>query len=180
MCVSSHQSNVLLQRKKGLEQKAPSCKFSAKPSLPRSFSPKNQQQQQNQHQQPAAPAQQAAAPPQAPPPPQNSTQTNGTAGGAGAGAGAAGAGLQHSQDSGLNPVPPNKKPRLGPSGANSGGPVMPSDYQVLPCPCILFLLTAVGFMKWEVDSFFFFFLRENGHKREHEQQGGSREKQTSG
>uniref|UniRef100_A0A452SQK5 Cyclin dependent kinase 19 n=1 Tax=Ursus americanus TaxID=9643 RepID=A0A452SQK5_URSAM len=90
---------------------------------------KNQQQQQNQHQQPAAPAQQAAAPPQAPPPPQNSTQTNGTAGGAGAGAGAAGAGLQHSQDSGLNPVPPNKKPRLGPSGANSGGPVMPSDYQ---------------------------------------------------
>ncbi|XP_012506688.1 PREDICTED: cyclin-dependent kinase 19 isoform X2 [Propithecus coquereli] len=90
---------------------------------------KNQQQQQNQHQQPTAPPQQAAAPPQAPPPQQNSTQTNGTAGGAGAGVGGAGAGLQHSQDSGLSQVPPSKKPRLGPSGANSGGPVMPSDYQ---------------------------------------------------
>uniref|UniRef100_A0A4W2CX33 Cyclin dependent kinase 19 n=1 Tax=Bos indicus x Bos taurus TaxID=30522 RepID=A0A4W2CX33_BOBOX len=87
---------------------------------------KNQQQQQNQHQQPTAPPQQAAAPPQAPPQQQNSTQTNGTAGGAGA---VRGAGLQHSQDSGLNQVPPNKKPRLGPSGTNSGGPVMPSDYQ---------------------------------------------------
>ncbi|XP_060046615.1 cyclin-dependent kinase 19 isoform X2 [Erinaceus europaeus] len=90
---------------------------------------KNQQQQQNQHQQPTAPPQQGAAPPQAPPPQQNSTQTNGTAGGAGAGAGGAGAGLQHSQDSGLNQVPPNKKPRLAPSGANSGGPVISSDYQ---------------------------------------------------
>lgn len=50
---------------------------------------KNQQQQQNQHQQPTAPPQQAAAP-QAPQQ-QNSTQTNGTAGGAGAGP--AGAGL---------------------------------------------------------------------------------------
>ncbi|KAB0406229.1 hypothetical protein E2I00_017221, partial [Balaenoptera physalus] len=38
-------------------------------------------------------------------------------------------GDKHSQDSGLNQVPPNKKPRLGPSGTNSGGPVMPSDYQ---------------------------------------------------
>ncbi|XP_072499149.1 cyclin-dependent kinase 19 isoform X3 [Notamacropus eugenii] len=94
------------------------------------------QQQQNQHQQQTAPQQpQPAAPP---PPPQqqqqqqqqqNSTQTNGTATGAGAGAGGTGAGLQHSQDSGLNAVPPNKKPRLGPSGTNSGGPVMPSEYQ---------------------------------------------------
>uniref|UniRef100_A0A8C6AXF7 Cyclin dependent kinase 19 n=1 Tax=Monodon monoceros TaxID=40151 RepID=A0A8C6AXF7_MONMO len=90
---------------------------------------KNQQQQQNQHPQPAAPPQQAAAPPQAAPQQQNSTQANGTAGGAGAGPGATGAGLQHSQDSGLNQVPPNKKPRLGPSGTNSGGPAMPSDYQ---------------------------------------------------
>uniref|UniRef100_A0A8D2CWG1 Cyclin dependent kinase 19 n=1 Tax=Sciurus vulgaris TaxID=55149 RepID=A0A8D2CWG1_SCIVU len=90
---------------------------------------KNQQQQQNQHQQPTAPPQQAAAPPQAPPPQQNNTQTNGTTGGAATGVGGAGAGLQHSQDSGLNQVPPNKKPRLGPSGTNSGGPVMPSDYQ---------------------------------------------------
>ncbi|XP_022375938.1 cyclin-dependent kinase 19 isoform X2 [Enhydra lutris kenyoni] len=90
---------------------------------------KNQQQQQNQHQQPTAAPQQAAAPPQAPPPQQNSTQTNGTAGGAGTGTGGAGPGLQHSQDSGLSQVPANKKPRLGPSGANSGGPVLPSDYQ---------------------------------------------------
>nr|XP_044613113.1 cyclin-dependent kinase 19 isoform X3 [Equus asinus] len=107
---------------------------------------KNQQQQQNQHQQPTAPPQQAAAPPQAPPPQQNSTQTNGTAGGAGAGAGGTGAGLQHSQDSSLNQVPPNKKPRLGPSGANSGGPVMPSDYQIqffkMLCPyCAIYLKT---------------------------------------
>uniref|UniRef100_A0A4X2KUW5 cyclin-dependent kinase n=1 Tax=Vombatus ursinus TaxID=29139 RepID=A0A4X2KUW5_VOMUR len=62
---------------------------------------------------------------------QNSTQTNGTAAG-------------HSQDSGLNPVPPNKKPRLGPSGTNSGGPVMPSEYQVLACVfqtfCQLYIL----------------------------------------
>ncbi|XP_077875619.1 cyclin-dependent kinase 19 isoform X3 [Ictidomys tridecemlineatus] len=90
---------------------------------------KNQQQQQNQHQQPTAPPQQAAAPPQAPPQQQNNTQTNGTTGGTAAGVGGAGAGLQHSQDSGLNQVPPNKKPRLGASGTNSGGPVMPSDYQ---------------------------------------------------
>uniref|UniRef100_A0A8C0XC53 cyclin-dependent kinase n=1 Tax=Castor canadensis TaxID=51338 RepID=A0A8C0XC53_CASCN len=88
----------------------------------------DKQQQQNQHQQPTAPPQQAAAPPQAPPPQQNSTQTNGTTGGAAGGVGA-GAALQHSQDSGLNQVPPNKKPRLGPSGTNSGGPVIPSDYQ---------------------------------------------------
>uniref|UniRef100_A0A493TTY5 cyclin-dependent kinase n=1 Tax=Anas platyrhynchos platyrhynchos TaxID=8840 RepID=A0A493TTY5_ANAPP len=88
------------------------------------------QQQQNQHQQQAAPQQQPQAAPQPPQQQQqNSTQTNGTAGGTGAGAGGAGAGLQHSQDSSLNQVPPNKKPRIGPSGANSGGPVMPSDYQ---------------------------------------------------
>ncbi|XP_037699883.1 cyclin-dependent kinase 19 isoform X4 [Choloepus didactylus] len=89
---------------------------------------KNQPQQQNQHQQPTAAPQQAAAPPAAPQPPQqNSAQTNGTAGAAGAAG--AGAGLQHSQDAGLNQVPPSKKPRLGPSGASSGGPVMQSDYQ---------------------------------------------------
>ncbi|XP_077031317.1 cyclin-dependent kinase 19 isoform X1 [Agelaius phoeniceus] len=88
------------------------------------------QQQQNQHQQQAAPQQQAQAAPQQPQPQQqSSSQTNGTAAGTGAAAGGAGAGLQHSQDSGLSQVPPNKKPRIGPSGANSGGPVMPSDYQ---------------------------------------------------
>ncbi|XP_052607415.1 cyclin-dependent kinase 19 isoform X3 [Peromyscus californicus insignis] len=90
---------------------------------------KNQPQQQNPHQQATAPPQQAAAPPQAPPPQQSSAQTNGTAAGAAAGGAGAGAGLQHSQDSGLTQVPPNKKPRIGPSGASSGGPVMPSDYQ---------------------------------------------------
>lgn len=90
---------------------------------------KNQAQQQNPHQQPTAPPQQATAPPQAPPPQQSSVQTNGTAGGATAGGTGAGAGLQHSQDSGLTQVPPNKKPRIGPSGASSGGPVMPPDYQ---------------------------------------------------
>ncbi|KAM6127075.1 cyclin-dependent kinase 19 isoform 2-T2 [Pterocles gutturalis] len=88
------------------------------------------QQPQNQHQQQTAPQQQPQAAPQQPQPQQqNSTQTNGTAGGTGAGGGGTGAGLQHSQDSSLNQVPPNKKPRIGPSGANSGGPVMPSDYQ---------------------------------------------------
>ncbi|XP_059588885.1 cyclin-dependent kinase 19 isoform X3 [Alligator mississippiensis] len=87
------------------------------------------QQQQNQHQQQTAPQQQQQAAPQQQQQQQNSTQTNGTAGGGGAGGGGTGAGLQHSQDSGLNQVPPNKKPRIGPSGTNSGGPVMPSDYQ---------------------------------------------------
>nr|XP_012381694.1 cyclin-dependent kinase 19 isoform X4 [Dasypus novemcinctus] len=89
---------------------------------------KNQPQQQNQHQQPTAPPQQAAAPPPAPPPPQqNSAQTNGTAGGAAAAG--TGPGMQHGQDAGLSQVPPSKKPRLGPSGASSGGPVIQSDYQ---------------------------------------------------
>uniref|UniRef100_A0A674HX97 cyclin-dependent kinase n=1 Tax=Terrapene triunguis TaxID=2587831 RepID=A0A674HX97_9SAUR len=82
---------------------------------------------QNQHPQQTAPQQQPQAAPQQQ---QNSAQTNGTAGGGGAGGGGTGAGLQHSQDSSLNQVPPNKKPRIGPSGTNSGGPVMPSDYQV--------------------------------------------------
>uniref|UniRef100_A0A674HTP9 cyclin-dependent kinase n=1 Tax=Terrapene triunguis TaxID=2587831 RepID=A0A674HTP9_9SAUR len=84
------------------------------------------QQPQNQHPQQTAPQQQPQAAPQQQ---QNSAQTNGTAGGGGAGGGGTGAGLQHSQDSSLNQVPPNKKPRIGPSGTNSGGPVMPSDYQ---------------------------------------------------
>ncbi|XP_020570114.1 cyclin-dependent kinase 19 isoform X4 [Oryzias latipes] len=53
---------------------------------------------------------------------QSSAQTNGTTGGAGA---TGGGGLQHSQDQG----PPNKKPRLGPSGASSGTGVLQSEYQ---------------------------------------------------
>lgn len=103
------------------------------------FLPQNQQQQ-NQHPQQAAPQQQAQTAPQQPQPQQqSSSQTNGTAAGAGQAAGAAAAGLQHSQDSSLNQVPPNKKPRIGPSGANSGGPVMPSDYQV-PLEILSFLV----------------------------------------
>lgn len=83
-------------------------------------------QPQNQHQQPPAP-QQAPAAPQVPGPTQSSAQANGTAG-AGAAAGGTGPGLPH-QDTGLAAVPPNKKPRLGTSGANSGGPVLSADYQ---------------------------------------------------
>lgn len=102
------------------------------------FFPQNQQQQ-NQHQQQTAPQQQAQAAPQQPQPQQqNSSQTNGTAAGAGGAGGGAGTGLQHSQDSSLSQVPPNKKPRIGPSGTNSGGPVMPSDYQV-PLQVLLLL-----------------------------------------
>ncbi|XP_056422303.1 cyclin-dependent kinase 19 isoform X3 [Hyla sarda] len=83
------------------------------------------QQAQNQHQQQVANQQQTAAQQQQVQQ-QNSGQTNGT-GGAGATTAAA---LQHSQDSSLNQGPPNKKPRLGPSAANSGGPsLMASDYQ---------------------------------------------------
>ncbi|XP_066555081.1 cyclin-dependent kinase 19 isoform X2 [Amia ocellicauda] len=84
---------------------------------------KNQQQQPQQQQagQPQAQQQQQAAPQQAPSQ-QNSTQTNGTGGNT---AGATGGGMQHSQDQG----PPNKKSRLGPSGAGSGAGVMQSEYQ---------------------------------------------------
>uniref|UniRef100_A0A8C6NZZ7 cyclin-dependent kinase n=1 Tax=Nothobranchius furzeri TaxID=105023 RepID=A0A8C6NZZ7_NOTFU len=64
---------------------------------------------------PASPPQQTAAP-QAPSQ-QSSAQTNGTA---------TGAGLQHGQDKG----PPNKKPRIGPSGTTSGTGVLQSEYQV--------------------------------------------------
>ncbi|XP_053566833.1 cyclin-dependent kinase 19 isoform X1 [Bombina bombina] len=80
------------------------------------------QQAQNQHQQQATTQQQTVAQQQQVQQ-QNSSQTNGTGG-------AAGAALQHSQDTGLNQGPPNKKPRLGPSATSSGGPsLMPSDYQ---------------------------------------------------
>uniref|UniRef100_A0A8C6V626 Cyclin dependent kinase 19 n=1 Tax=Naja naja TaxID=35670 RepID=A0A8C6V626_NAJNA len=103
------------------------------------------QQQQNQHQQQTGPQQQQQQQPQAAPQQQNSTQTNGTAGGGGTGGGGTGAGLQHSQDSGLNQVPPNKKPRLGPSGTNSGGPVMPSDYQVCSFFPVFFISSLVSF-----------------------------------
>ncbi|KAG8444665.1 hypothetical protein GDO86_009724 [Hymenochirus boettgeri] len=77
------------------------------------------QQGQNQHQQQTTTQQTAVQQVQT----QNSSQTNGTGG-------TGGASLQHSQDSSLNQGPQNKKPRLGPSATNSGGPsLMPSDYQ---------------------------------------------------
>ncbi|XP_073483184.1 cyclin-dependent kinase 19 isoform X4 [Aquarana catesbeiana] len=83
------------------------------------------QQAQNQHQQQTANQQQTTAQQQQQVQQQNSSQTNGTAAG-----GATGPTLQHSQDSSLNTGPANKKPRIGPSAANSGGPsMMPSDYQ---------------------------------------------------
>ncbi|XP_053316027.1 cyclin-dependent kinase 19 [Spea bombifrons] len=82
------------------------------------------QQAQNQHQQQAANQQQQTTNQQVQQ--QNSSQTNGTSGTGGA----TGTTLQHSQDSGHNPGPPNKKPRMGPSANNSGGPsLMNSDYQ---------------------------------------------------
>uniref|UniRef100_A0A8C5Q936 Cyclin-dependent kinase 8 n=1 Tax=Leptobrachium leishanense TaxID=445787 RepID=A0A8C5Q936_9ANUR len=81
------------------------------------------QQTQNQHQQQTT-AQQQQQQQQQQVQQQNSSQTNGTSGAGG------GAGIQHNQDTSLNQGPPNKKPRMGPSANNSGGPsMMPSDYQ---------------------------------------------------
>ncbi|XP_039637525.1 cyclin-dependent kinase 19 isoform X3 [Perca fluviatilis] len=79
-----------------------------------------QQHQQTTGQTQAQNQQQTAA--QQAPSQQNLTQTNGTAGAAGA---TAGGGLQHGQDQG----PPNKKPRIGPSGASSGTGLLQSEYQ---------------------------------------------------
>ncbi|XP_071388647.1 cyclin-dependent kinase 19 isoform X2 [Centroberyx affinis] len=79
-----------------------------------------QQHQQTTGQTQAQNQQQTAA--QQAPSQQSSAQTNGTSGAAGA---TAGGGLQHGQDQG----PPNKKPRIGPSGASSGTGVLQSEYQ---------------------------------------------------
>lgn len=84
------------------------------------------QNQTQQHQQTAAQTQgqtQQQTTAQQAPSQQSSAQTNGTAGNAGANAGG---GIQHGQDQG----PPNKKPRIGPSGASSGTGVLQSEYQV--------------------------------------------------
>uniref|UniRef100_A0A3Q4MM35 Cyclin dependent kinase 19 n=1 Tax=Neolamprologus brichardi TaxID=32507 RepID=A0A3Q4MM35_NEOBR len=80
---------------------------------------KTQQHQQTTGQAQAQNQQQTAA--QQAPSQQSSAQTNGTAGATGATTAA----LQHGQDQG----PPNKKPRIGPSGASSGTGVLQSDYQ---------------------------------------------------
>ncbi|XP_018555233.1 cyclin-dependent kinase 19 isoform X2 [Lates calcarifer] len=79
-----------------------------------------QQHQQTTGQTQAQNQQQTTA--QQAPSQQSSTQTNGTAGATGA---TTGGGLQHGQDQG----PPNKKPRIGPSGASSGTGVLQSEYQ---------------------------------------------------
>ncbi|XP_031436955.1 cyclin-dependent kinase 19 isoform X2 [Clupea harengus] len=82
---------------------------------------KTEKNQTQQHQQTAVQTQQQTTAQQAPSQ-QSSAQTNGTAGATGANAGG---GIQHGQDQG----PPNKKPRLGPSGASSGTGVLQSEYQ---------------------------------------------------
>uniref|UniRef100_A0AAY4DHC9 cyclin-dependent kinase n=1 Tax=Denticeps clupeoides TaxID=299321 RepID=A0AAY4DHC9_9TELE len=77
----------------------------------------------SQHQQTAAQGQtQQQATQQQAPSQQSSAQTNGTAGATGANTGG---GIQHGQDQG----PPNKKPRIGPSGTSSGTGVLQSEYQ---------------------------------------------------
>lgn len=78
----------------------------------------NQTQQQHAQAQTQTQTQTQPAPSQ-----QSSAQTNGTATGTGA---TVATGLQHGQDQ----APPNKKPRMGPSGAPSGTGVMQSEYQV--------------------------------------------------
>lgn len=80
-----------------------------------------QQHQQTTGQTQAQNQQQTAA--QQAPSQQSSAQTNGTSGATGA---TTTGSLQHGQDQG----PPNKKPRLGPSGASSGTGVLQSEYQV--------------------------------------------------
>uniref|UniRef100_A0A8C5DGK2 Cyclin-dependent kinase 19 n=1 Tax=Gouania willdenowi TaxID=441366 RepID=A0A8C5DGK2_GOUWI len=77
---------------------------------------------EKQHQQTAAQTQnQQQTGAQQAPSQQNAAQTNGNAIATGA---TTGGGLQHGQDQ----VPPNKKPRLGPSGASSGPGVLQSDH----------------------------------------------------
>uniref|UniRef100_A0A3Q2DMK9 cyclin-dependent kinase n=1 Tax=Cyprinodon variegatus TaxID=28743 RepID=A0A3Q2DMK9_CYPVA len=80
----------------------------------------SEQNQTQQHQQTTGQnqTQQQAAAQQAPSQ-QSSAQTNGATGAN------TGGGMQHGQDQG----PPNKKPRIGPSGASSGTGVLQSEYQ---------------------------------------------------
>uniref|UniRef100_A0AAR2L1K7 cyclin-dependent kinase n=1 Tax=Pygocentrus nattereri TaxID=42514 RepID=A0AAR2L1K7_PYGNA len=84
---------------------------------------KTEKNQTQQHQQTAAQTQaQTQTQTQQAQSQQSSAQTNGTSGAAGANTGPS---IQHGQDQG----PPNKKPRIGPSGATSGTNVLQSDYQ---------------------------------------------------
>uniref|UniRef100_A0A674CIL8 cyclin-dependent kinase n=2 Tax=Salmo trutta TaxID=8032 RepID=A0A674CIL8_SALTR len=85
---------------------------------------KTEKNQAQQHQQTTAQAQaQQQSGTQQASTQQTSAQTNGNTGATGANKGG---GLQHGQDQG----PPNKKPRIGPSGASSGTGVHQSEYQV--------------------------------------------------
>uniref|UniRef100_A0A8B9KIV2 cyclin-dependent kinase n=1 Tax=Astyanax mexicanus TaxID=7994 RepID=A0A8B9KIV2_ASTMX len=85
---------------------------------------KTEKNQTQQHQQTAAQTQaQTQTQTQQAQSQQSSAQTNGTSGATG---GNTGPSIQHGQDQG----PPNKKPRIGPSGATSGTNVLQSDYQV--------------------------------------------------
>ncbi|XP_020310763.1 cyclin-dependent kinase 19 isoform X1 [Oncorhynchus tshawytscha] len=84
---------------------------------------KTEKNQAQQHQQTTAQAQaQQQSGTQQASTQQNSAQTNGNTGATGANKGG---GLQHGQDQG----PPNKKPRIGPSGASSGTGIHQSEYQ---------------------------------------------------
>uniref|UniRef100_W5L3X4 cyclin-dependent kinase n=1 Tax=Astyanax mexicanus TaxID=7994 RepID=W5L3X4_ASTMX len=84
---------------------------------------KTEKNQTQQHQQTAAQTQaQTQTQTQQAQSQQSSAQTNGTSGATG---GNTGPSIQHGQDQG----PPNKKPRIGPSGATSGTNVLQSDYQ---------------------------------------------------
>ncbi|XP_030637923.1 cyclin-dependent kinase 19 isoform X3 [Chanos chanos] len=88
---------------------------------------KTEKNQTQQHQQTTAQGQgqtqaQAQTQQQQAPSQQSSAQTNGTSGTTGTNTGP---GIQHSQDQG----PPNKKPRIGPSGTTSGTGVLQSEYQ---------------------------------------------------
>uniref|UniRef100_A0A8C7MCT9 cyclin-dependent kinase n=2 Tax=Oncorhynchus TaxID=8016 RepID=A0A8C7MCT9_ONCKI len=88
---------------------------------------KTEKNQAQQHQQTTAQAQaQQQSGTQQASTQQNSAQTNGNTGATGANKGG---GLQHGQDQG----PPNKKPRIGPSGASSGTGIHQSEYQSLRC-----------------------------------------------
>ncbi|XP_029351645.1 cyclin-dependent kinase 19 isoform X5 [Echeneis naucrates] len=83
---------------------------------------KNQTQQHQQTTGQTQPQNQQQTTAQQAPSQQSSAQTNGTTGTTGV---TTGGGIQHGQDQG----PPNKKPRIGPSGVSSGTGVLQSDYQ---------------------------------------------------
>ncbi|XP_015243721.1 PREDICTED: cyclin-dependent kinase 19 [Cyprinodon variegatus] len=113
-CDFAKGSCALCMRQEVAAEEAPSIQADRCMSSEGEINQTQQHQQttgQNQTQQQAA-AQQA-------PSQQSSAQTNGATGAN------TGGGMQHGQDQG----PPNKKPRIGPSGASSGTGVLQSEYQ---------------------------------------------------